>query len=135
MVSITQTFIIQAPVKEVWRALTDPDLIEQWGAGPAVMKPRLDFDFELWGAEVWGKNIGVIPYKQLKQEWYTGDWEQPSIVTFDLAGDSTQTTIMVTQDNLPDKEKNNFESGWEQFYFKPIKQLLEKRGQDARQSS
>lgn len=125
MASFTQTYIIQAPAHQVWLALTDPDIIEEWGAGPATMDDTVGDEFELWGGDIWGKNIVVIRNKQLKQEWFAGDWEQPSIVTFDFSGKGNETTVVLTHENVPDAEAQSLAEGWLNFYFEPIKKLLE----------
>lgn len=126
MGSFTKTYIIEAPVAKVWQALTDPDMIDAWGGGPTTMSTKVGADFEFGGGDIWGKNIEIISHKQIKQEWFGGEWDQPSIVTFDLSGSGKQTTVVVTHEDVPDSEKADLEDGWQKYYFGPIKKLLEK---------
>ncbi len=53
---IKQTYIIKAPLEKVWNALTDPKIIEKWGAGPAIMDSKEGTEFSLWGGDIfWEK--------------------------------------------------------------------------------
>jgi uncharacterized protein YndB with AHSA1/START domain len=126
MSSFTQTFLINAPANLVWQCLTDPDLIDGWGGGPATMDAKLGTEFELWGGDIWGKNIEVIPHKKLKQEWYAGEWDQPSIVTFEISGSGKQTNVQLTHEQMPENEQKSLEDGWQQYYLGPLKEYVEK---------
>ena len=54
MKTITQEYVINAPIEKVWLALIDPLVIEQWGGGPAVMNDRVGTEFKLWDGDIWG---------------------------------------------------------------------------------
>jgi len=125
MPSFTQTYIINTSPNHVWQALTDPDMLNDWGAGPASMDDAVGTEFELWGGDIWGKNVEVVENKKLVQEWYSGEWEVPSIVTFELAGDHKATTIVLTHHDFPEAEQTSLEQGWQDFYIGPMKTFLE----------
>lgn len=125
MKSIKQAYTIDAPVEEVWQALTDPKVIDGWGGGPAKMSGKVGFEFELWGGDIWGKNIEVIKGKLLVQEWFGGKWDKPSIATFALSSKGEQTTIDFTNTDVPDAEFSDIEKGWSDYYLGPLKEYLE----------
>ena len=52
---IKQTYNIKTPVEKVWQALTDPKVIEKWGAGTAVMDSKEGTEFSLWGGRYFWK--------------------------------------------------------------------------------
>ncbi len=60
---IKQTYHVKSPVQDVWQALIDPKVIDDWGGGPSKMSEMVGFEFELWGGDIHGKNIEVIPNK------------------------------------------------------------------------
>ena len=122
---IQQTYIIKAPLEKVWKALTDPKIIEKWGGGPAIMDNKEGTKFTLWGGDIFGKNISVVPEKKLQQEWYAGEWDEPSIVLFTLTSNGDTTTVDLLHDNIPDSEATEIESGWKDYYMGPLKDLLE----------
>jgi activator of HSP90 ATPase len=124
---IKQTYEIKAPIKEVWRALTDEEIIQEWGGSPVKMDDKVGTEFEFWGGDIWGKNLEVESGKKLVQEWFGGDWKEPSKVTFVLSEKDGVTTVELTHENLPDEEVDNFDDGWKEYYMGPIKELLENK--------
>ena len=72
-----------------------------------------------------GKNIEVVSNKKLVQEWFGGDWEKPSIVTFTLKEKGTMTELTLLQTDVPDNEAVDIANGWKTYYLGPMKELLE----------
>lgn len=127
MKTIRQTYIIKAPVKKVWKALTDPKHIEGWGAGPAKMAPVEGTKFSLWGADIFGTNKEVIPNKKLVQEWWGGRWDEPSTVTFELLEKNGKTKVELLHENLPNDAAKDIEKGWKDYYMGPLKKYVESK--------
>lgn len=125
MKTITQTYLIKAPIKKVWQALIDPKIIDDWGAGLAKMSGNAGEEFELWGGDIHGKNLEVIPAKLLVQEWVAGDWEEPSRVTLTLSEKDGKTKVDLLHENIPDKESGEINEGWKRYYLGPMKEYLE----------
>jgi len=110
----------------VWNALTNSKTIDKWGGGPSKMSSKQGVKFSLWGGDIWGKNIKVSPKKELVQEWYGGNWEKPSIASFKLTHKDDCTTLYLTHSEVPEKEFDSIDKGWDDYYLAPIKELLEK---------
>ncbi len=125
MKSIKQTYEINASIDKVWDALVNPNIIEKWGGGPAKMNDQKGFEFELWGGDIYGKNIEVVKNKKLVQEWFSGKWDKPSIVTFLLSFSGNKTTVELIHTDIPDNEADDIEKGWKDYYMIPLKQLVE----------
>lgn len=125
MKSLKQNYLINAKIEKVWDALVDPEIIAKWGGGPAEMNDTEGFKFKLWGGDIFGKNIEVIPEKKLVQEWYAGKWGVPSIVSFNLNEKNNTTILNLVHKNIPDKEFKDIEKGWKEYYILPLKQLVE----------
>ncbi len=133
MKSLAKTYLINAPLEKVWDALINPETIEEWGGGPAVMNAEPGFEFTLWGGEVFGKNLTVKPNEELTQEWYGGEWKEPSLVSFKLkevnpsagSGQAGQTELTLFHERIPDDEAKSIDEGWDLYYLGPIKNLLE----------
>lgn len=123
---IHQTYKIHAPINKVWQALIDPGIIDQWGGGPAEMSDQEGMEFSLWGGDIYGKNLHVVPEKELHQEWFGGEWDQPSLVTFTLSEKDDVTTVELLHENIPDDEEaEDFDTGWKEYYLGPLKELIE----------
>ena len=81
--------------------------------------------FSLWGGDIHGTNTKVTSEKKLVQDWYSGDWPEPSVVTFSLTGTGDTTEVKLTHTNIPDAEFSDIKSGWDDYYMIPLKKLAE----------
>ncbi len=123
---IEQRYIIKATPEKVWDALTNPKTIEKWGGGPVKMSDKVSDEFSFWGGDIYGKNVEVEKNKKLVQEWYGGEWESPSIVSFTLNYDGNETEVILLHKDLPKDEIKEFDEGWRDYFMGPLKKLLEK---------
>ena len=127
MADIKQRYTILAEPEKVWDALVNPEIIEKWGGGPAVMSEDVGSEFSLWGGDIYGRNIEVEKGIKLVQEWYGGEWDSPSLVTFKLSADDHCTEIILEQKDVPEGEMKDIDAGWHDYYLGPIKRLLERK--------
>ena len=127
MKSIQQDYVIEAPVQEVYRALTDGPTAEQWGAAPASVDAREGGEFSYWDGDIHGSYTKLVPQKQIEQDWYGHDnptWKYT--VSFTLEGSDKATKVhMVYSGNILDEQKDI--ADWRNYYFDPIKKLLERQ--------
>lgn len=126
MAPITKRYAIRATPEAVWDALTNPKTIRKWGAGPVKMHAHKGRWWHLWGGDVCGRNMQVVKEKKLVQEWYGGDWDKGSKVTFSLKKSKTGTTLTLRHVGVPRDEYAGIKSGWDDYYLGPMKRLLEK---------
>lgn len=125
MKTIKKTYLIAAPGSKVWQALVTPKIIDRWGAGPATMDDRVGTKFSLWGGDIHGTNTKVVTNKKLVQDWFGGDWEKPSKVTIEFTDEKGKTRVDLIHTDLPEEEVKSFASGWDDYYFGPLKDLVE----------
>ena len=105
------------PPEKIWRALTQPHLIEEW-----LMKndfrPVLDHRFNLrgdWGA-VDCRILAVEPYKTLSYTWTAMGLE--SVVTWTLVPTGTGTQLRMEQSGFRTDQQRAYQGakyGWQQF--------------------
>jgi activator of HSP90 ATPase len=116
---------IEAEPEEIFLALTNPFTIELWSDSPAKMDANEGTEFELWDGDICGKNLKVVPNKELVQEWYFDDLPEPSIVTIKLHPKGTGTSVELKHTNIPDEAYENIKEGWEEYYIGAIKRFFE----------
>jgi len=129
MKAIKKSYKIGAPIEQVWKALVDPEIIDKWGGDPLKMDSKVGSKFQLWGGDIYGKNIEVVDKKKLVQEWSIGDWSKPSIVTFTLKGEGNETILDLEHVDVPEEEIDDIDHGWDDYYIGPLKKMLEKKGE------
>ena len=122
---IKKIYEISAPKEQVWKSLIDPKMINEWGGGPSTMDEKVGTEFQLWDGDIHGKNIEVVKEKKLVQEWFEGDWPNPSIVKFTLHTENNITILELEHTSVPDEDFDDIEKGWDEYYLGPIKKLLE----------
>ncbi len=116
---------IEAVPEEIFLALTNPFTIELWSDSPAKMDANEGTEFELWGGDICGKNIKVVPNKELVQEWYFDGLAEPSIATIKLHAHKAGTNVEVKHINIPDDAYENIDEGWRKYYIGAIKRFFE----------
>src|SRR5215475_15334545 len=113
------------PPERLWRALTQPHLIEEW-----LMKndfaPRVGHKFNLrgdWGGVLDCEVLVVEPNKELAYTWnFRHDdaaFNLESVVTFTLTPTGTGTRLRVEQTGFRPEQRQAFggaRHGWEQFF-------------------
>ena len=57
---LTKSYFIGVPREAVWRALTDPAVIDAWGGGPAEIRAEPGAAFTFWGGDIYGTMPSLI---------------------------------------------------------------------------
>lgn len=125
MKNLKKYYKVNAAPEYVFKALTNPLTIELWTGSPAIMDDQPGTEFSLWDGDICGKNLEVEPGKLLKQEWYFGEQEEPSIVTMKLHPDGKGTSVELLHINIPEEDFESILEGWDKYYFAPLKELVE----------
>lgn len=120
------------PPEKVWRALTQPHLIEEW-LMKSDFQPLVGHRFNLrgdWGGVLDCEVLAIEPHKTLTYTWDFAH-EDPafalqSVVTFTLTPTSTGTHLRMEQSGFRPDQKQAFggaKHGWQQFLGN-LEQLL-----------
>jgi uncharacterized protein YndB with AHSA1/START domain len=116
---------IAFPPEKIWRALTQPHLIEEW-LMKNDFKPAVDHRFNLRGD--WGvvdcQVTAIEPNKTLSYSWAALGLE--SVVTWTLTPTSRGTHLRMEQSGFRQDQKQAFQGakfGWPKF-FASLEQVL-----------
>ena len=136
----TASTVVEAPKEEVWEALTDPDLISRYMFGAEVST-----DWEVgspiaWKGEWdgrWYQDKGTIlelkPLRLLRYSHFSplsGMADSPEnyhIVTIEIAGDGSTTTVHLSQDNNETTEAREHSAANWQTMLDGLKDVVEAR--------
>ena len=116
---------IAYPPEKIWRALTQPHLIEEW-LMKNDFKPAVDHRFNLradWGA-VDCQVLKVQPMRTLSYSWEAHGLE--SVVTWTLTPTSGGTTLRMEQSGFRADQEQFYQGakvGWGNFFAK-LEQVL-----------
>ena len=116
---------IAYPPEKIWRALTQPHLIQEW-LMKSDFKPVVGHDFKFsadWGS-VDCQVVTVEPHRMLSYTW--GAYGLESVVTWTLTPTSTGTHLRMEQAGFrPDQQQayGGAKAGWPRF-FASLEQVL-----------
>jgi uncharacterized protein YndB with AHSA1/START domain len=125
MGQIKYSFSIKSPIAKVWWAFTTAEGAEQWGAGPAKFDADEGGEFSYWNGDIHGTNTKIISQKLLEQDWYGHDHpseKYKTSFTFEEQGGVALIHFIYSGRTVDEKKDM---SDWRDYYFDPIKQLLE----------
>jgi len=125
---------ISHPPEKLWRALTQPHLMEEW-----LMKndfrPEVGHKFELrgeWGGVLDCEVLDIEPHRSLSYTWnYKHEdpaYDLKSVVTFTLTPTGNGTHLKMEQSGFRPSQKQAFggaHAGWKQFLDK-LEDLLQR---------
>jgi uncharacterized protein YndB with AHSA1/START domain len=136
--SVVVERVFNAPVAQVWKALTDVDQMREWYFDLKEFKPEVGFEFE-FSVEHEGTTYNhlcrvteVIPQKKIAYTWRYKDEPGDSLVTFELSREGEKTRVNLTHSGIetfpktPAYARKNFETGWTQLIGTELKQFVEK---------
>jgi uncharacterized protein YndB with AHSA1/START domain len=123
---------ISHPPEKLWRALTQPHLMEEW-LMKTDFKPNVGHQFKLtgeWGGVLDCEVLEVEPHRTLSYTWnfkhQDSAYDLESVVTFTLTPTPTGTHLRMEQSGFRPDQKQAFggaHAGWKAFFDK-LDQLL-----------
>jgi len=126
--TIRQSVTIKATPHEVYEALMDSRKHSKFTGAKASISRKIGGKFKAYGDYISGVNLDLVPDKKIIQSWRGSDWVKGhySKVTFSLKKVKNGTRLTFRQSGLPEKYYKDINQGWRDYYWKPMKELLEK---------
>ncbi len=120
-------YFIPASPDEVYLGLTTPTTIHLWTGEPAEMSDEPGSEFSLWEGSIVGRNLEFIKGEKIVQQWYFGDQEEASIVTFLLHPHKNGTSVELWHNNIPDDDYDDIVEGWKDVYFASLFEFYDEK--------
>ncbi len=125
MPTIQKTYEMNATPEEVFNALVNPDLIQDWSGDEVKMNAEVGGKFSLWGGQMYGTNLEIVKNKKLVQEWCYDQWEEPSKVTFTIKIKDKKTIVELLHEDVPERSVNSISDGWDAYYLGAMQEMFE----------
>lgn len=126
---IHQEVDIDARPADIYRALTDSATFSQMTGGrSADISADAGGAISLFGGDIRGRNIELVPDARVVQAWRSQAWPEGvySIVSFVLRPQGRATRLVFDQAGHPADSHKMLEDGWGKMYWQPMKALLAK---------
>jgi len=126
--TIRQTVDIKADPKDVYDAFMDPKKHAKFTGGKAKISNKVGGKFSVFDGYAEGENVALEPGKKIVQTWRASDWPEGhmSKITIKLTKKGKGTKLTFTHTGVPKDFFEDITQGWVEYYWEPIRQLLEK---------
>lgn len=105
----------------------DSTLHTEMTGAEAKIDQKVGGVFTAWDGYIEGKNIELIPNKKIVQEWRTTEFaesDENSRLEIVLEPEEEGTKLTLIHTNIPEGQKENYEQGWLDYYFQPMKEYF-----------
>jgi len=121
--------LIPATPEDIYKAWLSSDGHSQMTGGKADISNELQASFTAWGGFIQGKNIELTPHSKIVQSWRTlhfPEGSQDSRLVVQLTPSDTGTIVHIFHSDLPEGQGKDYEQGWSDKYFEPMKVFFAK---------
>ena len=123
--AIHQEEDFSASPKRTYEALLDAKQFRTLTGMDAEMHPEVGGTFKLFGGQIVGRNVELIPDRRIVQAWRPAGWPEGvySIARFELEAHGTGTRIVFDHTGFPSKSAESLADGWHEHYWAGLRKL------------
>ena len=125
----TISAVIPASASKIYKAwLTSKGHTAMTGS-PAKVSGKVGGKFSAWDGYIFGKTLELEPDQRIVQAWRTSEFPDDApdsrleVVLVEVKGG---TKVTLTHSDMPKGQADSYRQGWEDFYFKPMKEYFGK---------
>lgn len=124
-IKITKTFLVKPKV--IYSAWLNSKEHSKMTGSKAKVNPKVNSSFSAWDGYISGKTTDLKTNEKIVQYWRTTEFpdEAPdSLLEIDLKETPEGTKLTMIHKNIPEGQSENYKSGWEEFYFRPMEEYF-----------
>ncbi len=129
MKKFTVSTVLPSSAEEIFNAWLSTEGHAAMTGSPAKVEPRVGGTFSAWDDYIFGKTLELKPYARIVQAWRTTEFPEESAdsrVELLLEAVEGGTKITLIHSEIPESQADGYKQGWEDFYFKPMKEYFTK---------
>lgn len=130
--NIKQSIILPCTPQQAYDAWLDSKTHGEMIGAKAIIAPTIGGTFDIWDDYLIGKTIEIDKEKRkIVQKWRDNstDWPKDyySTITIEfLPHQDKQTKLVFQQTGIPEKHLDSIAKGWEDYYWKPMKNYFKR---------
>ena len=128
--SFEQEIIIKSTPHEIYEAFMDSKKHSKYTEGKAKVSREVGGSFSVFEGAINGENVELVQDKKIVQTWRSEGENWPkgyySTITFIFEPVDQGTLIKFTHVDIPEGAYESVKEGWETYYWKPLKEMIEK---------
>jgi len=124
--SLHQEIDIKAAPQRLYETLLSSKQFTAVTGLPAEIDPTAGGVFSMFGGQIVGRNVELVPGQRIVQAWRPTHWDPGvySMVKFDLKPRGAETTIVLDHTGFPEGDFESLTSGWQEHYWEPLKKFF-----------
>ncbi|KAF3905382.1 hypothetical protein ABW21_db0204392 [Orbilia brochopaga] len=121
---IKDSFEFQTSAEQLYQTLVDPQRVAAFTrSSPQVFEPKQGGRYKLFGGNVEGEFVTLVPSERIEQKWRLSSWPAGHFssmsMTFDQGQDST--TLRLSWTGVPIGQEETTRRNFSEYYVKSIK--------------
>ena len=126
--TIRQAITFEASPHQVYEALMDSRKHASFTGGKASISRKAGGKFSVFDGYAEGVNLELVPDEKIVQTWRASDWPAGvySKVTFSIQAVKGGARLSFSQSGVPEEQYDDVSQGWKDYYWGPMKEMLEK---------
>ena len=127
--TIRQSVTFRASPHVVYEMLMDSRKHAGFTGEKARIDRKVGGKFTAYAGYITGVNLELVADKKIVQSWRGSDWPEGlfSRVTFSLEEVQGGTRLTFRQSGVPEAHYDDINQGWRDYYWKPMREMMEKR--------
>ncbi len=126
--SIRVSAVIPGSVERIYKAWLNSKEHSAFTGSKAVIASVVGGEFTAWDGYIQGNTLVLDPYSRIIQSWRTSEFPPGSPdswldIRFREVEGGTEITLVHT--DIPEGQGQQYEQGWREFYFGPMKAYFE----------
>jgi len=127
-IKLSEVFSINAD--ELFNAWMNSKKHSDFTGGKVIIQSKVGGKFTAWDGYISGKTLELKPYSKIIQAWRTTEFpnyapDSKLEILFDELKTGTRLTLI--HSNIPEGQGKDYEKGWIEFYFEPMKLYFSKK--------
>jgi activator of HSP90 ATPase len=117
---------LKSDPQHIYEALLDAKQFKAFTGAPAEIDPKPGGAFSMFGGQIVGRNVELVPNQRIVQAWRPTHWDPGvySIVEFELKPKGSGTLVVLEHKGFPEGEFDHLEWGWNAHYWEPLKKYF-----------
>ncbi len=126
--TIRQSATFKTDPHSIYEMLMDSRKHGKFTGEKASISRKEGGKFTAYGGYITGVNLSLVQDKKIVQSWRGNDWptDHYSKVTFSLQKVKGGTRLTFRQSGVPEEHYKGINQGWRDYYWEPIRKIVEK---------
>ena len=117
--------VIPAKPADIYKAWLSTKGHAAMTGSPAKVNGKIGGKFTAWDGYIFGSTLELVQDQFIVQAWRTSEFPDDapdSLVEISLKETKGGTKVTFTHTQIPTGQEDSYRQGWEDFYFKPMKE-------------